>query len=381
MLEPAALRPHYSDFLSPGRVLLTGHSHQAWPNEARRGQLEAFDDAARLADDKWGAAFAAADAVRAYVGRVLDCAPSQIALAPNTHELVTRFLSACDLRARPHLVTTTGEFHSITRQLQRARGLLDVTWVDARPVDTLAARLDAAITDHTSAVLVSTVLFETSERVPHLADLVTHARARGAEVLLDAYHAFGALPFTVAELGAQDAFIVGGGYKYAQWGEGNCFMRVPPRTFAPVLTGWFAGFSGLSHQRGEGAVAYGPSGAEQFAGSTYDPTSHYRARAVIRFFTQHGLTVARLRELSLRQTARIIDRLEGLELATPREPERRGGFVAVRLDDAAQVAKRLHEQGIVVDHRGPLLRLGPAPYVTDAELDRACEALTSAAAA
>ncbi|MBL8952535.1 MAG: aminotransferase class V-fold PLP-dependent enzyme [Myxococcaceae bacterium] len=380
MLLPEKLRPHYSAFLEAGRVLLTGHSHQAWPDAAREGQLEAFDDAARHADDKWGAAFAAADAVRAYVGRLLDCAPSQVALAPNTHELVTRMLSACDLRGRPHLVTTTGEFHSITRQLKRAKGLVDVTWVEAQPAATLAERLAAAVTERTAAVLVSTVLFETSERVPNLPELVRSARAKGAEVLLDAYHAFGVVPFTVAELGAQDAFIVAGGYKYAQWGEGTCFMRVPPRAFEPVLTGWFAGFGDLAHARGE-TIGWGASGAERFAGSTYDPTSHYRARAVIRFFTREGLNVARLRELSLEQTSRMFELLEGLDVVTPREPERRGGFVSIRLPDAAAVAKRLHGRGVLVDHRGELLRLGPAPYTLDEELERGCREAAAAARA
>ena len=119
MLSPAALRPHYSAFLKPGRLLLTGHSHQAWPDVARAGTLECFDDAAKLADDKWAAAFAAADAVRTYVGACLGADAAQIALAPNTHELVLRFLSALDLKSRPHLVTTSGEFHTITRQLRR----------------------------------------------------------------------------------------------------------------------------------------------------------------------------------------------------------------------------------------------------------------------
>lgn len=370
MLAPAQLRPHYSAFLKAGRILLTGHSHQAWPDAARDGQLEAWDDAARLADDKWGAAFEAADAVRAYVGRCIGCAPTQIALAANTHELVLRMLSACSPQ-RKHVVTTTGEFHSITRQLRRAQGLYDVTWVDARPVDTLAERLIAATTERTAAVLTSTVLFETSERVPNLPALVKHARAQGAEVLLDAYHAFGCVPFTVAELGAEDAFIVAGGYKYAQWGEGNCWMRVPPRPFEPLLTGWFAGFGDLAHHRRD-AVSWGATGGERFAGSTYDPTSHYRARAVIRFFTREGLTIAKLRELSLRQTQRLIDALEVFDVVTPREAEKRGGFVSVRVKDAAGLAKRLHELGVLVDHRGDLLRLGPAPYVLDDELDRGC---------
>ena len=50
-LDPRALRAHYSQFLSvpagaPRRILLTGHSHQAWPDVARAGQDLAFVDAA-----------------------------------------------------------------------------------------------------------------------------------------------------------------------------------------------------------------------------------------------------------------------------------------------------------------------------------------------
>jgi kynureninase len=375
MISPTSVRPHYSKFLKPGRVLLTGHSHQAWPDVAEVGISECFDDAARLADDKWSAAFAVADEVRAFIGRLLAVPPEQIALGANTHELVLRFLSALDLEARPHLVTSTGEFHTLTRQLARLAETrqVEVTWVNALPAQTLAERLIAATTDRTAAVLTSTVLFETSTRVPHLEALVAHARARGAEALLDAYHAFSVVPFTAHEV---DAFIVAGGYKYAQWGEGVCFLRVPPRTFRPIVTGWFANFAQLA-QKYDG-VTYGTTGAESFAGSTYDPVSHYRARAVIRFFQSQGLTVEALRELSLRQTQRLIDGLDGFDLATPRTPENRAGFIAIRTPVAAKWVEALRADGILTDSRGELLRLGPAPYLLDDELDRAVVALRKA---
>ena len=119
-----------------------------------------------------------------------------------------------------------------------------------------------------------------------------------------------------------------------------------------------------------GDISWGDSGAEQFAGSTYDPTSHYRARAVIRFFVQQGLSLQKLRELSVRQTSRLIDALDGLDVVTPKEPAARGGFVAVRLPNAHAVVERLREQNVWCDSRGELLRLGPAPYLLDEELDR-----------
>jgi kynureninase len=368
------LRTDYRSFLRDGRVLLTGHSHQAWPDCARDATLAAFDDAALHVDDKWSLAFEAADAVRGAVARRLGASPERVALAQNTHELVTRFLSALPLTRRRHLVTTGGEFHSIHRQLRRlSEEGVAVTFVDPLPADTLAERLLAAVRENTAAVLVSAVLFESATRVPHLDALSAGALARGAEVLLDAYHAFNVAPFDAAT--TPGAFVVGGGYKYAQWGEGNCFMVVPAGcTLRPVYTGWFADFAHLAERRTDAPVTYGDRLADRFAGSTYDPVSHYRARAVDQFFESVGLDTATLRAISLRQTERILAALGDHDVVTPRDPERRAGFIAVRVADASGVVDALRAEGVFVDARGALVRLGPAPYLTDDEIDRGVSA-------
>ncbi|MGE0788446.1 MAG: aminotransferase class V-fold PLP-dependent enzyme [Sandaracinaceae bacterium] len=371
-MSPDALRPHYSRFLAEDRVLLTGHSHQAWPDVAREGVLEAFDDAARLVDDKWGAASDAADAIRAAVAAQWNDAPDRIALGQSTHELVTRFLSALPLSERPRIVTTRGEFHSMRRQLARLAEVgLEVVWVDPSPLDSLAERLAAAIDERTSALMCSTVLFETASVVPGLHEAARIAHERGAEVLLDAYHQFNVVPFDLVSFDVP-VFATAGGYKYAQWGEGCCFLRVPPHcTLSPVYTGWFAEFATLGDKDASDRVRYGVRGADRFAGSTYDPVSHYRARRVIRFFEERGLDVGTLRAISLRQTDRLFAGLEGFEILTPREPDQRGGFVSVRTPRAGELVTRLRERGVYVDARGDLLRFGPAPYVTDDEIDRA----------
>jgi len=378
MIDSATLRSHYTAFLRPDRVLLTGHSHQAWPDVARAALLECFDDAALHVDDKWGAAFAVADEVRAALASALGGRPRDYALDANTHALVTRFLSALPLTTRRHLVSTAGEFHTLHRQLRRlAEEGVRVTLVDPSPVDTLAERLAAAVTDDTAAVLCSSVLFETSSLVPGLGELAARCRARSVPLLIDAYHHFVAVPFDRAAIG-DDVFVLGGGYKYAQWGEGVCFLGVPAGCdLRPVLTGWFADFAHLADRRTDAPVLYGRDGADRFAGATYDPVSHYRARAVARFFTAQGLQPAALRDLSLRQTGRIIARADalGLDVATPRGDGRRGGFVSLRVRDAGAATAGLAAQGIHVDSRGELVRLGPAPYTTDEEIDRAMEAL------
>ena len=373
---PGRLRPHYRAFLASGRILLTGHSHQAWPDIAEAGMRAAFRDAAALADDKWKPALEVADGLREVIAQRIGADAAEIALGQNTHELCTRFLSALDLRSRPHLITTSGEFHSLDRQLRRlAEAGVEVTFVPADPVATLAARIAAGIRPNTAAVMASSVLFETSTIVPGLGEAVRAAHRVGAEVLIDAYHAFDVVPFRVEDFGPDPVFVVAGGYKYAQWGEGNCFLRVPPScALRPMFTGWFSDFANLAEGRRDGRLGYGARPADRFAGSTYDPTSHYRALAVARFFDEQGLSVAVLRRLSLRQTDRIIAALSHLDIATPRAADARGGFVAVRVPKAQDVVTALRERSVLCDARGDMLRFGPAPYVTDAELDGALAA-------
>src|SRR5919199_74428 len=106
--------------------------------------------------------------------------------------------------------------------------------------------------------------------------------ASRAELLVDVYHLVGPRTVALSALGLESAWVVGGGYKYLQLGEGNWFLRLPPQAagMRPAITGWFAEFDALAAAPDpSGHVAYG-AGASRFAGATYDPTSHYRAARV-----------------------------------------------------------------------------------------------------
>jgi kynureninase len=377
--SPNALAPHYGRFRVSERLLLTGHSHQAWPDCGFDGQMAAWLDAARYVDDKWEQAFGQAERVRAGFARLLGDAGGGIALAANTHDLVVRLLSALPLRTRPRLVTTDGEFHSIRRQLDRLEeeGLTVVRVAEA-PLESLAARLSRAVDDRTALVLVSAVFFDTGRIARGLADVAASCRRHGARLLVDAYHALNVVPVSLAEEGLGDAFIVGGGYKYCQLGEGNCFLRIPAETdLRPVVTGWFSEFTALAdRQRGE-RVAYG-QGGDRFAGSTYDPTSHYRAVAVFDFFHERGLTPELLREVSQHQVGLLASAFDALDLdpavvSRDRDCPLRevGGFLALRSPAATSLARSLHARGVRTDARGEVLRLGPAPYLSDRQLQDA----------
>lgn len=379
--RPNALAADYSRFRVAERLLLTGHSHQAWPDCGFAAQHQAWLDAAEFVDDKWPLAFAKAEEVRRGFGRLLGEPDGDLALGQNTLELVARFVSALPLRSRPRLVSTDGEFHTIRRLLDRlAEDGVEVVRVAAAPVETLAERLAAAVSDRVAAVLCSSVLFQSARIVPGLPQVAAACATHGAELLLDVYHHLNVVPFHLA--GLERAYIVGGGYKYCQLGEGACFLRLPPDcSLRPVTTGWFTEFDALAAPA-PGGVGYGRGGM-RFIGATFDPTSFYRAAAVFAFFRDRDLTPEVLRTVSQHQVRLLADRFDALDLNPARlrrEPvplDQVGGFLVLESPHAADLARRLKEAGVWSDSRGQALRLGPAPYLCDAQLVEAMARLGS----
>jgi kynureninase len=105
---------------------------------------------------------------------------------------------------------------------------------------------------------------------------------------------------------------------------------------------------------------------------------------VTRFARAQGLDLARLRACSTAQTERIIRAAQAIgavTVATPREAAARGGFVALETPRASALVDALRREGIYADARGSKLRLGPAPYVTDDEIDTAMGVLAKLASA
>jgi kynureninase len=203
---------------------------------------------------------------------------------------------------------------------------------------------------------------------------------------VDVYHALGSVPFAIDDQGVGSAWVVGGGYKYLQLGEGNCFLRLPAHAgdLRPAVTGWYAEFGALADEHDPSRVAYG-RGAERFAGATYDPTSHYRAARVFAFFAEHGLTPDRLRASYRRQVDMLaagFDALGAADALITRDRdvplERFGGFLALRSAHAGELQRALADRGVLTDSRGMWLRLGPAPYLADAQLEAAIAHLGAA---
>jgi kynureninase len=373
--SPNALVPFYKSFRVGERLLLTGHSHQAWPDCGFRGQQQAWLDAAERLDRKWERAFAKAEMVRSGFARLLDDPDGEIALGASVHELIVRFLSALPFHDKPRIVTTDGEFHSLRRQLDRIEEEgIEVCRVKSSPASYVFQRLIEATNDRTAAVMVSSVFFETGEIACSMGEVMSKCRSVGAELLVDAYHSLNVVPFSLKSEGLQDAFIVGGGYKYCQLGEGNCFLRFPGNCrMRPLVTGWFSEFDSLE-DCSAGPISYG-EGPARFAGSTYDPTSHYRAAEVFSFFKENGLSPEFLRKVSLHQIRLLAGHFDALDLAPQIISRNRsialdaiGGFLCLRSARVGEICSLLRDRGVQADYRGSFLRLGPAPYLSDRQL-------------
>ena len=217
------LLPQFSRFrgTEPYRLHFAAHSHHPWPDVTREAQVQAWDDAARLMDDKWEHILGPVlDEFRGHVAGHLNLPdPSTIAVAPNTHELLKRILS-CFPADRPiRILTSDGEFHSFTRQIARLEEerLMNVTRVPAEPFATFEDRFHAAAKAGYDLVFVSQVIFNSGFALDgrHLAE----CDRDGAMIVIDGYHGFMARPTDLGSI-ADRVFYVSGGYKYAMAGEG-----------------------------------------------------------------------------------------------------------------------------------------------------------------
>lgn len=346
---------------APRRLHFAAHSHHLWPDASRDGQIEAWDDAARLADHKWDRIFAEViPEALGHIARELNLPdPATIAFAPNTHDFLIRILSALPI-ARPRVLASDGEFHSFRRQALRwaESGRIDLVTV---PLDQLVAEAENGAWD---LIFTSQVQFGTGQQLSGIDRLAALARPDGPWVVVDGYHGFMATPTDLGAL-ADRVFYLAGGYKYAMAGEGVCFLHAPP-AFGPrpEITGWYAAFDGLAAR--QGGVGYAPDG-RRFLGSTFDPSGLYRFNAVQRMLAAEGLTIARISEHCDRLKARFLAASPLPSLTPISGPAAR--FVVLQGEDAPAIYERLAERDVVTDLRGDVLRIGFGLYQDEADVD------------
>ena len=373
------LAPHYSLFKVSERLLFTGHSHQAWPDVARIGQTEYFDVCAREVDNKWEKAFEKTEVLRNYLRDYYDDPHGQYCREESTHVLLVSLLSSFDLKNKPKIITTDGEFHSMHRQLQRLQEEgMEVIRVATEPDHNFAERIIEEFDERTAAVMLSRVYFQSSLVNVHLTEIAAAAREWRIPLVIDDYHGTNVVPLSIRESGLEDCFILIGGYKYLQWGEANCFLRFPSNCeLRPVITGWFASFSTLDKPRKENEQVHYDASDQRFASATYDPSSQFRAAKVVEFFKEQDLTPLVLQKQYQTQVSLLKELFinkhfnpNHIRLTHHQSMERNGGFLSLTSPFAREIRSDLLQRGVYTDARNDILRLGPAPYTTEEQIEQ-----------
>ena len=302
------------------------------------------------------------------VARLIGAPPGSTVMHQNVTIAEAVVLSCFDLRGeRRRIVYEAENFPSVRYlyQAQAARGAEIVVCPDEEAIV-------EAIDERTLLVPISHVIFR-SGRIQDVEPIISRAHEVGAYVVLDAYQSVGTVPLDVTALGVD--FAVGGSVKWLCGGPGAAWLYVRPdlaEKLEPTLVGWQA------HARPFGfepELEYADGAARFLTGTPNVPALH-AATAGYEIIEEIG--VERIRENSLRQTAYLIQLCDeaGFEVASPREPERRGGSVVVRTPDFENVHAELDRRDVLCDFRPDAgLRFGPHFFTTDEELERAAAAL------
>ena len=372
---------------APSRLHFAAHSHHLWPDASYDGHLEAWTDAAALADRKWekifGEVMPRAQANIAAELKLPD--PSTIAFAPNTHELLVRIFSARGERPLD-VLTSDGEFHSFRRQAGRWEedARIRRRIVPCEPFESFTERYLAAMREQAPDIaFLSHVMFKSGLRFDGAEELASFARPDGTWVVLDLYHSFMAMPCDFSAV-ADRVFLLGGGYKYAMTGEGAGFMHAPHDFAArPENTGWFADFGAIEARQGE--IAYAPA-AGRFLGATFDATGLYRFNAVRAMLDRESVDTAQITNRVAALRATLEDAiasgdagvLREAELLRPNAAAPNARFIALRHPKATEWKATLFEHDVITDARDDVLRIGLALYHDEADLPAFCNAVKQA---
>jgi len=284
----------------------------------------------------------------------------------NVHSLVGTFLDeAAGDRVLVNELDFPTDHYAVRAQLRRRgldpeEALVAVESRDGRTIET--EDVVDAITEDVGLVFMPGVLYR-SGQLFDMERIAEAAHERGALVGFDLAHSVGVVPHHLDEWGVD--FATWCSYKYLNAGPGAIAgLYVNERHFGvtPELPGWWGHEKATQFEMRERFTPAESAGAFQIG--TIPVLSAAPLAGSLDVFEE--TTIEAVREKSLALTGFLIDqvdeRLPECGVGTPREPERRGGHVAVEHPEAERLSLALNDRDVVVDFRPPdVVRVCPAP--------------------
>ena len=313
------------------------------------------------------------------IGRaVIEAKAGQTVVADSTTVLLYKLArAAVDAQIardpqRREIVVDTDNFPTdryVLEGIAKERGLR-LRWIE---VDTAAgvtpAQLARAVGPETALVVVSHVAY----RSAHLADapeLTRIAHDAGALILWDLCHSAGSVPVKADAWGFDLA--VGCTYKYLNGGPGSPAFAYVRDDLQGVLAQPIQGWWGTTDMFLMGPEYEPVPGIRRFLSGTAPILGMLPMAETLAMIEEAGMPAIRAKSMAL--TAFAIELSEawlaplGVTLASPADPEERGGHVTLHHDAMREVTARLWQRDVIPDYRDPGgLRIGLSPLSTSFE--------------
>jgi len=316
-------------------------------------------------------------------GVCLGAAPGQTAIGDSTTVLLYKLMRAA-VAARPGRTELVTDRDNFPTDRYLAMGIaqecgLTIRWID---VETSAGvtpeQVAEVVNEQTALVALSHVSYR-SAWIADVPEITRIAHDAGALVLWDLCHSVGSVP---AELDAWDVDLAAGcTYKYLNGGPGSpAFCYVAQRhleSFTQPIQGWM----GNTDPMLMGPDYVPVEGIRRFLSGTPAIVGMLAIQDMVELLDEAGMDSVRKKSEALTSYAIHLSDEHlapyGVEVASPRDPARRGGHVTVRHPRMREVVESLWRDDVLPDYRDPGgLRLGLSPLSTSYdELERGMRAV------
>lgn len=190
------------------------------------------------------------DDLKASLGSLLNTAPENLALVPNTTSGVVSIATCFPWKKGDKIVVFEGEFPTNVTPWQRAAAQHELEIIYLSTHDFLEdhatglEKLETALKNGVRLVAVSAVQFQTGLRMP-LDAMTALCHQHKAQIFVDAIQALGAVPVDLQKTPVD--YLTAGSHKFLMGTEGLAVLYAAPSR-APELQPHLAGW--LSHEEG-----------------------------------------------------------------------------------------------------------------------------------
>ncbi len=284
--------------------------------------------------------------------------------------------------ARTEIVIDTDNFPTdryVAEGIAAERGLT-LRWIEVDTSEGVTAdQLRAAVGERTALVVLCHVAYR-SAWLADAPELTRIAHEAGALVLWDLCHSAGSVVVALDEWDADLA--VGCTYKYLNGGPGSPAFGYVSARLQDELTQPIQGWMGHADPFRMGPGYTPAPGVRRFISGTPPILGMVALQDMLELVDEAGIEAIRAKSVALTSYAvELADAtLPDVTVASPRDPERRGGHLTLHQDRMREVTARLWERDVIPDYRDPGgLRIGLSPLSTSFdEVERGIAAVREA---